>query len=246
MKVNCNIIRDLLPLYADDACSAESREMVDEHLQECADCTTVLERLKRSEIEDDLKVEKENVLEYGARKFRKLSATIGSTVSGVLLIPILVFLIINLTTGAGMGWFFIMLAGMALAASLIVVPIVVRQDKAFWTFCASTASLMVLLAVTCIVSRGDWFWLVSSAVLFGLSLFFLPFVIKARPLQKWVGGTRRGLLVLTVDAVLFLNMMNTIRIYSQGGGPKILLGMGIAAGVTLVVMHVMKNRSDEE
>ena len=37
MKDQCDVIRDLLPLYADRACSEKSREIVVEHLQECAD-----------------------------------------------------------------------------------------------------------------------------------------------------------------------------------------------------------------
>ena len=32
MKYECEVIRDLLPLYADDVCSAGSRKMVEEHL----------------------------------------------------------------------------------------------------------------------------------------------------------------------------------------------------------------------
>ena len=45
MKTDCNIIRDLLPLYADDVCSKESRALVDEHLQECPDCLEELVNL---------------------------------------------------------------------------------------------------------------------------------------------------------------------------------------------------------
>ena len=94
---------------------------------------------------------------------------------------------------------------MAVAASLIVVPIMApKGDKAFWTFCAFTASLMILLFVTSLVSGRNWFWLVSSAVLFGLSVCFLPFVIRARQVQKWVGKCNKLLLVLGVDAALFL------------------------------------------
>lgn len=39
----CNVIKDLLPLYADDVCSEDSREMVDEHLASCEDCRQELE-----------------------------------------------------------------------------------------------------------------------------------------------------------------------------------------------------------
>ena len=110
MNKNCEVIRDLLPLYADDACSEESRRLVEGHLAECPDCSGMLQRLKNNEIENGLQMEKQDVIEYGAKKFRKQSATVGSTVSGVLLVPILICLIINLTAGSAMGWFFIVLA----------------------------------------------------------------------------------------------------------------------------------------
>ena len=37
MKVNCEIIEDLLPLYHDGVCSDTSRKLVDNHLESCAD-----------------------------------------------------------------------------------------------------------------------------------------------------------------------------------------------------------------
>ena len=85
MNKNCEVIRDLLPLYADDACSEESRRLVEGHLAECPDCSGMLQRLKNNEIENGLQMEKQDVIEYGAKQFRKQSATVGSTVSGVLL-----------------------------------------------------------------------------------------------------------------------------------------------------------------
>jgi len=242
MNHTCDVIRDLLPLYADDACSQESRNLVENHLAECPDCAGMLKRLRNEEIENDLQEEKMNVIEYGARSFKKRSATVGSTVSGIFMIPILVCLIINITMGSAMGWFFIVLSSLAVAASLILVPILMPRDKCFWTFCAFTVSLMILLGVTCLVSRGNWFWLVASAVLFGLSVIFLPFVIKARPLQKWVGNSNKVLIVLAADMILFLSMMGTIRMYSQNGGPGFFTVIGFVAGVTLVALSIYKNR----
>ena len=59
MKVPCNIIEDLLPLYHDNVCSEESRAMVKEHLQTCAKCRTLLammdeKGLKREDYKDYL------------------------------------------------------------------------------------------------------------------------------------------------------------------------------------------------
>lgn len=145
MKTDCEIIRDLLPLYVDDICSDRSREMVDEHLQECPACEDLLRKLRTTEIENDLKEEKQGVISYGIKQFRKLSTAVGSTVSGALLIPILAVLVLNLVAGTSMGWFFIVLAAMVVAASVIAVPILVPENKLFWTFCAFTASLILLL-----------------------------------------------------------------------------------------------------
>ena len=35
MKYECDVIRDLIPLYIDDVASTASRRMVEEHLAEC-------------------------------------------------------------------------------------------------------------------------------------------------------------------------------------------------------------------
>lgn len=45
MKTSCNIIRDLLPLYHDDVCSEDSRQLIDEHLLTCDDCRSELMKL---------------------------------------------------------------------------------------------------------------------------------------------------------------------------------------------------------
>lgn len=51
MKNTCKIIEDLLPLYVDDACSAESREFVSEHLRACECCRMLLNEMRAMETE---------------------------------------------------------------------------------------------------------------------------------------------------------------------------------------------------
>ena len=48
MKISCNIIRDLLPLYAEDMASEDTRTMVEEHLCTCEDCTEALNDMKKN------------------------------------------------------------------------------------------------------------------------------------------------------------------------------------------------------
>ncbi len=47
MKITCEIIRDLLPLYAEDMASPDSRRLVEDHLGGCEACTSILEEMKR-------------------------------------------------------------------------------------------------------------------------------------------------------------------------------------------------------
>lgn len=44
--ITCEVIKDLLPLYVDDVLSADSRAIVEEHLETCSDCTEYYHALK--------------------------------------------------------------------------------------------------------------------------------------------------------------------------------------------------------
>ena len=46
MRLSCEVIRDLLPLYYDKICSKESSLLVEEHLAECPQCADELQKLK--------------------------------------------------------------------------------------------------------------------------------------------------------------------------------------------------------
>ena len=244
MKTDCEVIRDLLPLYADDVCSGSSRQLIEEHLEECPDCTAVLERLRNSEIESGLQEEKEQVIQHQAKQFKRRSATVGSVVSGVFMIPVLVCLIVNLASGAALSWFFIVLAGLAVAASLIIVPLMVPEDKAFWTLCAFTVTLLFLLAVCCFSTHGSWFYTAASSVLFGLSVIFLPFAVRARPVREFIGNFSRPLLVLSVDAILFANMMNMISLPAKGLF-KTLFVLALCVGGAWLLFTAIKQKRGE-
>ena len=45
-KINCNVIQDILPLYIDDVVSDDTKELVEEHLQNCEICQRVYHETK--------------------------------------------------------------------------------------------------------------------------------------------------------------------------------------------------------
>ena len=46
MNLSCDIIRDLLPLYAEELASADSADAVEEHLLGCESCRKAYEDMK--------------------------------------------------------------------------------------------------------------------------------------------------------------------------------------------------------
>lgn len=48
MEKSCKVISDLLPLYLDEACSDESKKIVEEHLKECKECRLLAEDMKEN------------------------------------------------------------------------------------------------------------------------------------------------------------------------------------------------------
>ena len=240
MNNECEVIRDLLPLYADAACSSASRELVEEHLRDCPACRELLDRLREEELECELSAERDSVLERGARWFRRRSAAVGSGVSGLLMVPVIVCLALNFRAGLTLDWYSVALAALLVAASLIVVPLIMPEDKAFWTFCAFCASLLLLLGVICLYSGGHWFWIASSAVLFGLSVFFLPFLLRARPVRSVLGSGKRLPIVLGADALLLLNLLNAVRSHGRPTLSGVLFTVCAATGVAIVILEILK------
>lgn len=214
MIEKCEIINDLLPLYVDGICSSESCAAVEEHVASCKKCASLLDKYRISGPEKELSEEKNEVIEKQAKRFRKRSAAVGTVIAGILMIPVLVCFIVNLATGAALDWFFIVLASLLVTASLTVVPLMVPENKALMTLGAFTASLLLLLGVCCIYTGGKWFFVASSAVLFGLSVVFLPFAARSEPFRKAFGNCR-GLLVMGVITVLYALMMLSIGLYTK-------------------------------
>lgn len=85
MKISCEIIRDLLPLYHDGVCSNDSKKLVEEHLAYCDSCKAELKAM-----DDELPINdaKQNLNE--AEAVKKLSrrwkkGMIKSLLKGILI-----------------------------------------------------------------------------------------------------------------------------------------------------------------
>ncbi len=53
MKVSCQVIEDLLPLYVDEVCQVESRVLVEEHVKTCLSCLDKLSLMKQADFKEN-------------------------------------------------------------------------------------------------------------------------------------------------------------------------------------------------
>lgn len=70
MKVNCNLIKDILPLYVKGETSTESNAIIEEHLEECEDCRKVHQIL----LSDDTIVQSSTIDENFGKSLKKVKS----------------------------------------------------------------------------------------------------------------------------------------------------------------------------
>ena len=100
--MNCNVIRDLLPLYAEDMVSPESKALVEDHLQGCKSCTKELEDLKNTP-KLPLEVETGSLRRVGnaIQKRRTLTALAAAMTAIALIVTVYIFMNTTIYLTAG-------------------------------------------------------------------------------------------------------------------------------------------------
>lgn len=93
MRNECNIIRDILPLYIDEIVSEDTVSFVEEHLEKCAACRTELENMKAPNaleiVASDTQANDEKPLKAFAKKWNRKKRIIISAFAAVLLLVML-------------------------------------------------------------------------------------------------------------------------------------------------------------
>ena len=62
MKISCDIIQDLLPLYCDGVCSQDSKQVVEAHLQDCEKCSADARFMKQDVETGSLQTKDEKII----------------------------------------------------------------------------------------------------------------------------------------------------------------------------------------
>ena len=93
MRNECNIIRDILPLYIDEIVSEDTISFVEKHLEKCAACRTELEKMKAPNALEiaasDTQAKDEKPLKAFAKKWNRNKRIVISAFAAVLLLVVL-------------------------------------------------------------------------------------------------------------------------------------------------------------
>lgn len=93
MRNECNIIRDILPLYIDEIVSEDTISFVEEHLEKCAACRAELESMKApnalEKAVSDTRADDEKPLKAFAKKWNRKKRIVVTAFAAILLIVVL-------------------------------------------------------------------------------------------------------------------------------------------------------------
>jgi len=103
MKLDCKIIEDLLPLYLDDICSEQSREIVEEHLVECEKCRCLVESTQSVQI-PHIEPEKPAIDKAVKKSFKKIRFRWWASVVAILILIPVIYLGWNQYHGRGISY----------------------------------------------------------------------------------------------------------------------------------------------
>ena len=148
----------------------------------------------------------------------------------------------NLAAQHTFSGFWIVLAGVLLAASLTLVPSLAGMHPALerckWAFSIGCAvvSLELLLLFCCLYTGGTWFPMASISTLFGLSLVLLPFLLPTLPLPPAL-AERKASLYLGAETLLLLLVL-LVGCVTTGGDWFPITAVSVVFGLSLLFLPV--------
>ncbi|MDO4922996.1 MAG: zf-HC2 domain-containing protein [Peptococcaceae bacterium] len=208
-KLPCDVVQDLLPLYVDGVCSADSRQLVDAHLAECDDCRRVLADLQESETEAAFHADAKAVIRAHNKHQSKTALALGVLISVFLTGVMGVMLYVTLKGWSDWQTTITVGASLLFLAGLTAVPLLASSKRLTKAIVFSTLALvLVILCEEAFFGEesGLETLQIITATIFAISLFAFPVVVRQAHLPEPLCHHK---LVITMlwDSIWFVLMM---------------------------------------
>ena len=236
---NCDIVRDLLPLYVDGVCGEASRRLVEEHVASCPACAKMLSQLKNSVCEESLRREAYAVL--APRRWRNRAFAASCALAAFASVPACLLAQTMQRGEDKYAWLLLLAPALLVVMSATLLPLRTRRYTGRWTVLGYGASLM-LLCMACAVyvaegaaafTSGTVFFLLVSTALGGVFAFVvLPWAAKDESFLRRSGDLKRawGVAYLLLLADTFC-LTRPIFWLMGAGWTLTLVLLGVTAGI---------------
>lgn len=207
--VSCEVIQDLLPLYHDEVCSAQSCSLIESHLKGCTACSNILSAMNDTKMEEALALETQDVLKKHAKRERSLAYKTGIVFACILILPVVIAVLMTLPGYSDWRTNAVLIASMLLVAGLTVVPLVSTKKKLSKSIIFSTAALLLIIFFTemFFYDSGLLFFAETAfSVIFGLSLPLFPVLVCHADLPDTI-SRHKGLLCMIWDTIWLYLML---------------------------------------
>ncbi len=161
---------------------------------------------------DDL--ESRNI-ERIAKRYMRMIKKLKVTLAIIYVLTIITCFICNLAVSHTLSWFFIVTASVLVAFTISLLPVLLQKNRAVITILAFFASTVMLLLVCALYVRGDWFWVASVSVLFGMALIFLPTILSRIELLGFAAN-HKALICFITDSLLLFLLLFVCERYTNG------------------------------
>ena len=167
MKISCDVVTDLLPLYHDGVCSQSSKKLVAEHLNECESCRVLLRKMNNTTIDNSIKAERQEVIMHQAKALRmRYIQNIGTVIfAGILLLSILTCAIVDVAISGTLSWSLIPISA-CVFVGLVLIPSIkygIKGIKASFIM-FSVLVLPFLFILSLLIDSGGLFLPIGSSV----------------------------------------------------------------------------------
>lgn len=208
-KLPCDVVQDLLPLYVDGVCSADSRQLVEAHLTDCADCRAMLADLQESEAEAAFHADAKAVIRAHNKHQSKTALALGVLISVFLTGVMGVMLYVTMKGWSDWQTTITVGASLLFLAGLTAVPLLASSKRLTKAIVFSTLALvLVILCEEAFFGEesGLETLQIITATIFAISLFTFPVVVRQAHLPEPLCHHK---LVITMlwDSIWFVLMM---------------------------------------
>lgn len=156
-------------------------------------------------------------------------------------ITILTCFICNLAITGTLTWFWIVISALLLSFTFTNLPKLIKKHKLLFLPLAMFSALCILLAVCCIYTNGNWFWIASFSILLGLIIIFSPIYISKYnifiKIRKYNDFTSIGIDFIILNILLVIIDNYCISINSASNHWYFNLGLPIVS-IAYIILNI--------